>query len=325
MKLENRTLIEYLYLTIAAIVGILIGILTSNYYHQVSHAETSKLPSEIHETGYKHISPLLGCSDAIGAPEQEIEKKMRDVVNRGIKEGKITYASVYFRDLNNGPWVGINEKEEFTPASLLKVPLMITYLKVAEKFPTILDEEIYIDDETKTLSQNIMPLRTVESGKAYRIEDLIEYMIVYSDNKAANALLGHIDAASISTIYENLGVKMPDINDSENFMSVRDYASFFRILYNASYLNREMSEKALNILTRSQYNLGLSAGVPPQVEIAHKFGERVLLEGKQLHDCGIVYKKDRPYLLCIMTRGNNFIGMSETIKTISETAYTEFE
>lgn len=150
-------------------------------------------------------------------------------------------------------------------------------------------------------------------------------MIVYSDNKAANALLNHIEASSLDSVYQNLGIEVPDIDENENFMSVRDYASFFRILYNASYLNHAMPEKALGILTKSQFNLGLTAGVPPQIEVAHKFGERVLLDGRQLHDCGVVYKIDKPYLLCIMTRGNNFIGMSETIKAISETAYKEFE
>jgi len=268
---------------------------------------------------------LLSCSDFNDASEHEIENKLTDSINRSIKNGKITYASVYFRDLNNGPWIGINESEEFTPASLLKVPLMIAYLKIAENYPTVLDEELLIVDNSDTLSQNIIPLRTVENGKSYKVSDLIEYMIVYSDNKAANTLLSHIDVESLNAVYEDLGIKTPDVNDSENFMSVRDYASFFRILYNASYLNREMSEKALSILTNSQFNLGLSAGVPPQIDVAHKFGERVLLEGKQLHDCGIIYKVDKPYLLCIMTRGTNFIGMGETIKTISETVYNEFD
>ncbi|MDP3837065.1 MAG: hypothetical protein Q8Q67_03110 [bacterium] len=134
-------ILKYAHLLIIAIFGILIGILTTNYYHEANHADTRNLSSEIHETGYKHISPLLDCSDAHGTSEQEIEKKIKESINRNIKDGKITYASVYFRDLNNGPWVGINEDEEFTPASLLKVPLMISYLKIAEAFPSVLDEK----------------------------------------------------------------------------------------------------------------------------------------------------------------------------------------
>jgi len=109
-------------------------------------------------------------------------------------------------------------------------------------------------------------------------------------------------------------------------MNVVDYAAFFEILYNATYLNKEMSEKALAILTKSTFNYGLVGGVPIGVEVAHKFGERIFEEYKQLHDCGIIYKENNPYLLCIMTRGDmmegdNFNDLAMVIKKISEQVY----
>ncbi len=281
---------------------------------------------EIHQSGYQYISPLLECADFHDIKKNELEEKLKNLINRKIKDQEITYASIYFRDLNNGPWIGINEQENFTPASLLKVPLMIAYLKIAETAPQTLQEEILIDNgEGKGLSQNIIPLKTVESGKKYKVADLLNYMIVYSDNRAANALLQHIDPDTLDKIYADLGMKAPGDGQDENFMSVRDYSSFFRILYNASYLNRDLSEKALQILTNSQFTQGLTAGVPDNIVVAHKFGERVLVEGKQLHDCGIIYKKNNPYLLCIMTRGNDFAKMSTAIKDFSGLVYTEFK
>jgi hypothetical protein len=56
------------------------------------------------------------------------------------------------------------------------------------------------------------------------------------------------------------------------------------------------------------YNDGLKAGIPANIELAHKFGERGIIgmngrEQKQLHDCGIIYYPKHPYILCIMTRG----------------------
>ncbi|MDO8560151.1 MAG: serine hydrolase [bacterium] len=61
-------------------------------------------------------------------------------------------------------------------------------------------------------------------------------------------------------------------------MSVKDYASFFRILYNASYLNREQSERALGLMTKTRFRDGIIAGVPAGRPVAHKFGERTTLE-----------------------------------------------
>jgi beta-lactamase class A len=84
-----------------------------------------------------------------------------------------------------------------------------------------------------------------------------------------------------------------------------------------------MSEKALKLLTQTKYKDALYAGVPQHIEVAHKFGERQFLpsQEKQLHDCGIVYHPQNPYLLCIMSRGQDFKKLSNIIKNISKATY----
>ncbi len=295
------------------------------YTYFLNNKKIDQEKKEIHQSGYKYISPLLECADFEYKNREDLEENISELIDEEIKKGDVNFISLYFRDLNNGPWIGINEKETFTPASLLKVPLMIAYLKIAEKDPSILEKKILTENNQNLLSQNIIPLRTVEAGKEYKVEELIEYMIIYSDNLAADALLRHIDLESLNNTYRDLGIPVPDGKKVDDFMSVRDYSSFFRILYNASYLNHEMSEKALKILTKSQFVQGLTAGVPAQVEIAHKFGERISGNKKQLHDCGIIYKENSPYLLCIMTRGQDFSKMGEVISEISALVYREFK
>ena len=109
----------------------------------------------------------------------------------------------------------------------------------------------------------------------------------------------------------------------ENFMSVYEYSRFFRILYNSSYLNNENSNKALEILSRVDFKSGLVAGTPANITVAHKFGERENGDEKQLHDCGIVYHPENPYLICIMTRGKDFDKLSEVIAELSKITYEE--
>lgn len=277
----------------------------------------------LRQSGYKYISPLLECSDVRDISRGEVEEAMRKIINNKIESGEITYASVYFRDLNNGPWIGINEQEKFTPASLLKVPLLMAYLKIVQSNPSILKEKIIVEQNPTSLTQNITPSSSVKVGGAYTVDELLQKMIIYSDNQAANSLLKYIDVNSLNQTYSDLGIKVPTGNATDDFMSVVEYASFFRILYNASYLNHDMSEKALEILSKSQFNQGLKAGVPENVEIAHKFGERVFASNNQLHDCGIIYKNKSPYLLCVMTRGNDFNKMTEVIKEISQFVYNQ--
>lgn len=106
-------------------------------------------------------------------------------------------------------------------------------------------------------------------------------------------------------VFNDLGIPLP--RDIDYALSVKEYASFFRILYNASYLTRENSEMALKLLSESKFRGGLAGKIPSDIVIAHKFGEREMIDENgssinQLHDCGIVYYTPYPYLICIMTR-----------------------
>ncbi len=320
MKKINISLIGIIVLIIFCLA---IGAGIWHFFHLTPKSAALSENQVLRQPGYKFISPLLECSDVRDISRGEVEESIRLIINNKISSDDITYASVYFRDLNNGPWIGINEQEKFTPASLLKVPLLMAYLKIVQSNPSILQEKITIEENPTTLTQNITPSTSVKIGTAYTVDELLQKMIIYSDNQAANSLLRYIDANSLNQTYSDLGIKVPSGNATEDFMSVLEYASFFRILYNASYLNHDMSEKALEILTKSQFHNGLAAGVPDNIEIAHKFGERVFANNNQLHDCGIIYKNKSPYLLCIMTRGDDFNKMTEAIKEISQYVYNQ--
>ena len=101
------------------------------------------------------------------------------------------------------------------------------------------------------------------------------------------------------------------------------FSRFFRILYNGSYLNFEKSNKALELLTKIEFKDGLVAGLPSEVPVAHKFGERQFGEEKQLHDYGIVYYPEKPYLICIMTRGKELSKLPHVISELSKVTYEE--
>ena len=63
--------------------------------------------------------------------------------------------------------------------------------------------------------------------------------------------------------------------------------------------------------------------MPAKTEIAHKFGAYARGASYEMHDCGIIYAGDNPYILCVMTRGSNFDDLSDAIGQISKTIYEE--
>jgi beta-lactamase class A len=128
---------------------------------------------------------------------------------------------------------------------------------------------------------------------------------------------------------DNFGWQKEDLIESNVHkydMSVRTYSSFFRILYNASYLTPNMSEKALELLSQTTYGFGIKDGVPKGITVARKFGERSFTsDSHQLHDCGIVYYPSHPYLLCVMSRGQNMETLKEVIQETSSKIYTDLD
>ena len=179
--------------------------------------------------------------------------------------------------------------------------------------------------------QEIQESNQIKPGVEYAVDDLVERMIIHSDNLAYGLLEKFLTRKySDENVYfdtlKQLGLVNPR-NPLEATFTVKSYASQFRQLYNGSFLSFEMSEKALEILSRTEYDNGLVAGVPKSVRVAHKFGEREVAESDdfQFHDCGIIYYPNNPYLLCIMTRGHDKEHLIKLIAQISHKVYMEVD
>ena len=274
------------------------------------------------------INSLLECEigeKLLASEIKPFKSKVQDLVDSLIEQKRASAVSVYFRDLNNGPWFGINEKETFSPASLLKVPFMMAAFKQAEKNPGFLERQVLYSGPTNTTEEYFKSAVNLEPNKTYPMKEVIRHMIINSDNNAKDLVLKNLDGKLLTDIYSQLGVEAPEIGKTDDFITIKNYASFFRILFNSSYLNQEFSNKALSILSEVEFKNGLAAGVPENVKIAHKFGEREYFGKNQLHDCGIVYYPNRPYLLCVMNRGENFETLARDIADISKLTYKEVD
>jgi beta-lactamase class A len=291
-------------------------------------SETASVRLEVHEGQYGFINPLLECDIGgvyIRGALAGFREKVEDEIWRKVGEGKAGIVSVYFRDLNNGPWFGINEKEPFIQGSLLKVPVMMGYLKMAEFDPYILKLKIaYEEERFPGAVQFVKPVDAMQPGRKYTVEELIYRMIMHSDNEAAWLLRSRESEEIYRKTYSDLQIPVPEAGETYA-VSVKKYAAFFRILFNASYLDKGMSNRALEILSMSAFRDGLAAGVPEGVPVAHKFGETQMEGKKQFHDCGIVYHPLHPYLLCVMSRGDRYEDLIGTVRDISSLVYTEVD
>ena len=272
-------------------------------------------------------NPLLECAestDELSVGERaQIEESVKAYVESAKKQGMITDAAVYFRDLNNGPWFGIDERKQYTPGSLLKLPIAMSYYWRAQRERGVLEQHIDYEGSDVVLAvENAYDSDAPLAAGVYAVDDLIDRMLRESNNDAAQLLADYAGVEEVQRIYKDFGIEPPDFG-SDYEIDVKTFGAFFRVLYNASYVGQPASEEILATLTQTTFRDGLVAGVPEGIKVAHKFGTRVVdgPGGRQLHDCGIIYAPKAPYILCVMSRGNSSQNLSHFIAQVSKIVY----
>ncbi len=317
---------------IVFVLGIIVGCLGFYIFNRTHNHSISFYPVRENSQQYSFINPLFfydgSNSNNLPAYSDLLSKMHRDIDTLK-KDPNVQSISIYYRNLTKGQWIGINETEQYTPASLLKVVVMITLLKQAESDPALLSRRILFSKQAYDAVNGVAfsEPTTLKPNAVYSLGDLINAMIISSDNGATFALTQQLNQDLIYQTFVDLGLANPSGVGRAYTISAKSYASFFRVLYNATYLSRLMSEKALSLLSKTDFKDGLVAQIPGTVVIAHKYGENVSShDGKtidlvELHDCGIAYVPSNPYFICIMTKGHSVESLKQAIQKISATIY----
>lgn len=325
IQIEKQTA---LILTGGVIAGVLVGFLLGFFLPNEDSVTTGSGEWRLGSSSL--TNPLLECDlgeQALSGTKIDFTSDLRHFIDDLKEEMDIEDISVYYRDLNNGPVFGINQEESFAPASLLKIPLLIAYLRWAEDDQSVLEERILFESPVDVgYQQEFAPALPLVPGTTYTARELLEQMIKYSDNQALMLLFNKIPQQYQEELYTLLGVDISLITDPMGRLTVKQYSIFFRILFNASFLSRKNSEYALQLLSDTSFVDGLRASVPESITIAHKFGERkTRMDLQQFHDCGIVYYPGHPYLLCVMTRGKDATTLIDAIRETSGFVYKEID
>lgn len=273
--------------------------------------------------GYHHVHPLLSAEPMCESARFEGLRASIGTLVEGLKSaGQITSLSVYVRDFKNAEWTWYNGDEPYDPGSMLKVPLLLTYLAMSEEDPALLErtwtcERVDFDAPQHTA----FPAPQVQLNVSYTLRQLFEYMMVHSDNRATVMLLRRVPKERYLSIYTDLGLPKPVWDAPSYRLNVRDYSVFMKALYNSSLLSPVNSEYALELMTRATFKQGLVAGLPAGVEVAHKFGEAGDDRERQLHETGLVYADGNPYLITVMTRGERVDPLASAIASVSELVF----
>ena len=272
---------------------------------------------------------LLGSAAGAGAQtpvadlKARFEKRVQGIAAQ--VDGVVGYSIL---DLTTGDRVGHLERETFPTASAIKLAIVYELFKQAEEGKAGLDERVTLDRRQAVGGTGVL----VELGTpTLSIRDYAVLMVMLSDNTATNILIDRLGMDAIAARMQGLGLTgtklrrhMMDTEAArrgdENVSTPEELVRLLQAMYGPAAAGRERLPDAIELLKKPKENR-LRRGLPPGVVSADKSGE---LEGVRV-DAGIVFAKNRPYVLCVMTTFLKDEAEGErAIEAISRVAYEYF-
>lgn len=216
--------------------------------------------------------------------------------------GKVGF---YYKNLSTKEIITYNEGANFSPASIIKLPIIMAVYKMAYQGKISLETQISIKEIEK------MPSCGAINSFSYEPEldmkTLCALMITISDNTATNVLINHIGMENLNQEFIEMGLKNTRINrilfdkeaskkNIQNIVTPLEMGDLLEQLYSKQFVSEEVSQEIVDILCRQQINHKLKEMLPPGTRAAHKTGE----DDDISNDVGIIYGKE-DFIVCYLS------------------------
>jgi len=215
-------------------------------------------------------------------------------------------AAYIIKDFRTGQVVTSNADHIFPSASLIKLPILCAAFEAVQEGRISLNTPIIL--QRADLRGGSGVLKRTPVGSVLTNRELLEDMIIYSDNTAAELIIRQLGYEYLQATFTQLGLRDTEIHPDgfrlkprsvpdDNITSPRDMAFLLEKIYDRRLVSAEASDQMLDILKHQHLRDRLPRFLPTGWEIAHKTG----LLRKACHDVGIVFSPDGDYMICVLT------------------------
>jgi beta-lactamase class A len=231
----------------------------------------------------------------------KFERRLQEIAGR--VDGVVGYAVL---DLTSGDRIGHLDRETFPTASTIKLAVVYELFRQVDEGKVQLDETIALDRARAVGGTGVL----YQLGTpTLSIRDYATLMVIVSDNTATNVLIDRLGLDNVTKRMRGLGLTgtmlrrhMMDTaaarRGEENVSTPGELARLLQAFAGPieAGFDDHMRTAALDLLKKPKESR-LRRGVPAGVAVADKPGE---LEGVRV-DAGIVFAKNRPYELVVMS------------------------
>ena len=222
-------------------------------------------------------------------------------------DGKVT---LYAKNLDTGATIGIGESDPVRTASTIKLPIMAATFDAVARGKAKWTEPLTVNAVEKVSGSGIIGSE-LSDGVQLPLRDVLNLMIVLSDNTATNMILERITADAVNAYLDKIGLKttrsMRKVRGDGNQLkspsgwsvagklpenqkyglgvsTPRDMVALLEKLENGELVSPEASQEMLAILKRCRDDSGIRRRIG-NLKAANKTGSLDALRS----DVGIIY------------------------------------
>jgi beta-lactamase class A len=212
---------------------------------------------------------------------------------------------LYARNLDTGASIGIRETERVRTASTIKLPIMLAVFDAVERSQAKWTETLPVAPAEKVSGSGVLASE-FSDGVRLPLRDVVNLMIVLSDNTATNIVLERFSGDAVNAYLDKIGIRTTRVlrkvmdkeargwsaagklPENEKFglgvSTPRDMVTILEKLERGEIVSPKASKEMLEILRRCQDNTGIRRRLEG-MQIANKTGTLSALRA----DSGIVY------------------------------------
>jgi beta-lactamase class A len=257
-------------------------------------------------------SAAVHAADAPHNAKQQVLWEHLRVAITDVEQRLDGVMGVAILDLNSGEQLLIRGDEVFPQASSIKIAVLAELYRQEQQSAHGVAGEASLKDRYVVRAADIVPDSFILGGLTPGVSsltnrDLATIMVAVSDNSATNVLIDRVGMDNVMRLTESLGLphtqlrrKMMDLQAAaqgrENISTPREMMGLLEQLYRGKVIAGPLLDDFFNVLATGKESW-IPRDLPADLKIANKPGE---LEGVR-NDSGIVFLKNRPYVICVMT------------------------
>lgn len=264
------------------------------------------------------------------APPFELSQELSEVSKalQELNKVKTTHPGVFAIELESGKYVNMNGKQPYSAASMIKIPIMVSFLAACDKGECSLDEELEIKEEEITSGSGFLQWR--KPGTKLTAKRVAELMMEVSDNTATNMIIDYLGGKeAVNKNLHRWGLNDTRINNYLVDIEGTNTASPYDLVYllgrvdHGELISQKSREFMYEVMGKCKNRSLLPRGLDEDDSIIHKTGTLGIMIG----DAGIVTTgSGKRYAIAVQVeRKRNDRRANELVRDISKVVHDRFK